>query len=151
MTELTPTVMASGEGRDLVWLAKRVVPWIVLFLLVLRVSAIMADYYGAASQAARLDASKPTLAVKTGAVIGARTPGKAGAKPAAASGAKTVKILAGGVNFREEPNQVSNVVKALPAGATLTLLGSSSGWLKVRDNTGAVGWITASKRFVTVK
>ena len=53
-----------------------------------------------------------------------------------------------GVNMRERPGAAGPVIKSLPAGTVLQVVGADQqmdgmAWKNVRDDTGSTGWIAA--------
>lgn len=47
------------------------------------------------------------------------------------------------LNLRRAPGLASTVVSQLPEGAVLKVMGVTGGWLRVRDDSGAVGYVAA--------
>ena len=60
-------------------------------------------------------------------------------------GTGTVNTQNGNLNLRSEPNKNSNVVNRLAKGTTFKILedDNGSGWLKVEDNDGNIGYVSS--------
>jgi hypothetical protein len=66
------------------------------------------------------------------------------AKPSdakAAAGAGNATVLGAGANVRVSPGKSGRVLFALNGGERVTVLDSSRGWLKIKDDQGRTGWI----------
>lgn len=76
-------------------------------------------------------------------------PSPPGASPPAAAEGERVKVGdtgGSGANMRERPGQTGPVIKTVPDGTVLRIVGPDQqmdgrGWRNVRDDTGAQGWI----------
>lgn len=64
---------------------------------------------------------------------------------------QTVVVLTDGLNFRESPDQDSNVIRGLDEGETLVLVKKSSGWYQVEDDEGTKGWVSGSSEYTKVQ
>lgn len=74
-----------------------------------------------------------------------------GTPPTAAASIGTVTVLVDGLNFRTEPSRDAELIRGLDAGEKLLLLEELEGWLKVKDSTGAVGYVSSSSQYTTVE
>lgn len=61
--------------------------------------------------------------------------------PAAQTTTQVARVNGSSVNIRSGPGTGYNVVTQVGSGATLPILGSSSGWYNVRTGSGSSGWI----------
>ncbi len=155
--QVHPTVVEVGDDADVLRIVRRILPWVLLVLVLLRVIAIVADYRSqtapktssTASSSAAKPAGKPAAKAPKPATSSATPSGTASA-PATSSATPTatVVVLVDGVNFRTAPSNTSSVIEALPKDATLTWLGDQSGWYHVRDAQGREGYITMSTSYV---
>jgi hypothetical protein len=79
------------------------------------------------------------------------SPAPPGGAPAAKPSGEQVKVAESadtGVNMRERPGAAGPVIKSLPAGTVLQVVGADQqmdgmAWKNVRDDTGSTGWIAA--------
>jgi len=72
------------------------------------------------------------------------------APPTAAASIGTVTVLVDGLNFRAEASRDAELIRGLDAGEKLLLLEEQEGWLKVKDSTGAVGYVSSSSQYTQV-
>jgi hypothetical protein len=76
-------------------------------------------------------------------------PGSSASAPASKPAGEQVKVTeAGGVNMRERPGPTGPVIKTVPEGTVLRIVGpdqqmDGKAWRNVRDDTGSTGWIVA--------
>lgn len=71
------------------------------------------------------------------------------AKAAPAGSNMYAVVDASSLNLRKGPNTDGQPIKALPEGYNLTVLSSENGWIKVVDDTGTTGYVSANH--VTLK
>lgn len=154
---LTPSTTVPRSA--ILALAKRIAALAVLLLvLTLTVSALRG--YRAAVRAARsrersVAASATPTAVSNGnspeevkpLAVEPTSPASTEMSPAA----DTAVVVIGGLNFRKSPERGSVIIRPLLLGERLEIVGRSDGWLRVRDTTGLVGWVTSSKRYIRIE
>lgn len=142
----------DGQGAQSAGLLARaarvVVPWVALVVIAVVVWSWLGDYRDARTGAN--DGGEATGTVTpTGTPAGDDTEQTPSAPPTgddqAASG--YVTVLAEGLNLRTEPMTSSTVIKKLGAGERLTLIEEGAGWYRVRDATGAEGWVAAGPSY----
>lgn len=92
---------------------------------------------GSASSAKVVPSVSPDFATMT---VPAKTPPK-----------KVVVVLIEGLNLREQPLAVAKVIRGLSRGEQLHLLATGTGWYKVSDSKGSVGWVTANPLYDEVR
>jgi uncharacterized protein YgiM (DUF1202 family) len=138
---------------------RRIVPVALLVLVLVRAISIVDDYQDRVS--GRDEASQET----TGSVEATEAAG--GAEGAAdeqgsgdeqpdessdesASPTRYVVVKIAGLNFRTAPESDSEVMRTLPEGTRLVLLGQQNGWYQVRDDDDVTGWVSSSSQYVEV-
>ncbi|MFA5843546.1 MAG: SH3 domain-containing protein [Coriobacteriia bacterium] len=153
---LTPSTTVPRSA--VLALAKRVAALAVLLLvLTLTVSALKG--YRSAAKAARSRERSVAASVTPNAVPNGNSPT---AKPPAVEptssastetspAADTAVVVIGGLNFRKAPERGSVIIRPLLLDERLEIVGRSDGWLRVRDTTGLVGWVTSSERYIRVE
>lgn len=62
-----------------------------------------------------------------------------------------VVVVIPGLNFRMEPKSGAEVIRTLPEGTRLVLLGEQNGWYQVRDDDDVTGWVSSSSDYVTLE
>lgn len=62
-----------------------------------------------------------------------------------------VVVVIPGLNFRQEPKSNGQVIRTLPEGTRLVLLGEQNGWFQVRDDDEVTGWVSSSTDYVRVE
>ncbi len=138
---------------------KRVVP-LVLFLLVLtRVNAIWSDYRTATTDVEPSATTQEATSSVEATEASGGTEGSADEQATEGSAEETVTsgqtqvvvVVIPGLNFRSEPKSSSEIMRTLPEGTRLTLLGEQSGWYEVRDEDGVTGWVSASSQYVRLE
>ena len=63
----------------------------------------------------------------------------------------TVSVKVDGLNFREEPEKNSKVIRGLSAGEKLILIERKDGWFYAEDAHGDKGWLYGSEQYSTVE
>lgn len=63
----------------------------------------------------------------------------------------TVTVLVNGLNFRAEPSSDAELIRGLAAETKLDFLGNESGWYKVRDADGKVGYVSSSAQYTRLE
>lgn len=136
---------------------RRVVAVVVLVLVVIRVLTILADYQSARVSEDATGSSETSSSVDatetSGGAEGAADEQNQGAGDAEAdseSGTRYVVVVIPGLNFREEPKSNADVIRTLPEGTRLTLLGEQNGWYQVRDEDGVTGWVSSDAQYVKI-
>jgi uncharacterized protein YgiM (DUF1202 family) len=133
-------------------IARFVVPWIVLFVVVFVLVGVIGEY-----RAARESSSSGSSAsTETSGSIDTTTSEDQIQIPVeptdgAVSGGQTVVVQIEGLNMRTKPTTDSEVIKRLPLGARLTLIGESIGWYQVQDDAGDEGWVAAGGQYTTLE
>jgi hypothetical protein len=56
-------------------------------------------------------------------------------------------VLVNGLNFRKEPSGSAELIDGLAKDVELEYLATESGWFKVRDSEGRVGYVSAQEQF----
>lgn len=60
------------------------------------------------------------------------------------AGVSQVRITGSYVNFRSGPDLSANIIKVLPRGTVLKLLGANADWYQVQLSNGPAGWVSKS-------
>ncbi len=155
-------VTTVDDDADALRIVRRILPWILLVLVLMRVAAILAEFRTNQQTAARSAATVSSPAKGSGKAASppkkptasATAPaGAANASPTASSGGQTtvtatVVVVSDGVNFRAGPDSGSAVIATESKDTTLTWLGDAGSWYHVRDAQGREGYVTSSTRFV---
>jgi len=115
--------------------------WIALGIVAL----IAFNAYGDYRAAVRAQATSGRSSEQSGSVDASGTGGSGEGTGAAAPA--SVQVLAEGLSLREKPQTSGKLIKKLKKGENLALLEKGSGWYKVRDATGAEGWIAAGGQY----
>lgn len=138
--------------------AKAAAGVLVLVYLLVRVIGFMGDYREAVSQ-------EPASGIETTETVEATGTAGQGAEEGSASADESLRTSEGedasessqyvvvkieGLNFRSDASSNSDVIRTLPKGTKLTLLGQRNGWYQVRDEEGVTGWVSASTQYVEV-
>ncbi len=56
-----------------------------------------------------------------------------------------------GVNFRTQPNASSKVIRMLPKGESVTILGQEgSNWYKIKDGNGTTGYVSSNSKYLSL-
>lgn len=63
----------------------------------------------------------------------------------------TVTVVVDGLNFRVAASRDSELIRGLDAGEKLSLLAEESGWLKVKDSAGKIGYVSSSSQYTKVE
>lgn len=63
----------------------------------------------------------------------------------------TVVVLIDGLNFRKEPSREGELIRGLGQDDRLTHLGTEDGWYRVRDESGAEGYVSASPQYTELR
>jgi uncharacterized protein YgiM (DUF1202 family) len=126
--------------QDLNVVARRVGPWVLLFVLLIWVYSLYGQYQ--AGKAA-IEAQNRSSRIATS-TIGAKKP--APSKTSTATAGKKVQILSN-VNLHEQPSGSATVIRVLRTGEKLTLVGQSGAWYKVTDTAGVIGWVSDLARY----
>jgi len=71
-----------------------------------------------------------------------------GEQPAAQG---TVTVLVNGLNFRTQPAGDAELIRGLAEGTRLTLLATESGWYKVQDADGTIGYVSSSAQYTKLE
>jgi hypothetical protein len=158
--EIRQRILADPAFRVVRWTA----PWIALALLFLVLSGMAGDFRRAAAAretsstvdaTATVDATKTAETKPTPAPETKPTPAP---EPAVTpppqttlSSAKVAVALEEGIVLREEPNSGGTVIDRLANRTEMIVLEERTGWLKVKDPLGRVGWIRANESLVSVK
>jgi hypothetical protein len=137
-------------GRPLLTAAKRVVPWVILGVLLIRVFGMYTQYH--TSQAAwDAEQNKPTPSQVASAAAAAASKKPAPPKKAENTdvAANTSKVLVvSDVTLRKDPSTSADAIRDLKTGEQLGLIGQVGPWYKVTDKTsGTVGWVSASDKY----
>jgi uncharacterized protein YgiM (DUF1202 family) len=145
--------MATGPqgvaAQPIVVLAKRALPWLVLAgvaLFAFRYYGVYKDNMvkyqagqGSAGTSSATTASPKPSKTTSGSKIATKTPN--------VPSAPTQVLILKDVNFHKDPNLASDNYRLLKAGERLTLVGQSSGWYRVTDDQGNIGWVMANKTY----
>lgn len=92
----------------------------------------------------------------SGTAEGTKTPdspakeGSDGNTSAAQPSIGTVTVVVDGLNFRVSASRDADLIRGLDAGEKLSLLAEEDGWLKVKDNSGKVGYVSSSTQYTTI-
>lgn len=133
--------------QDLNVVARRVGPWVLLFVLLIWVYSLYGQYQ--AGKAA-IEAQNRSSRIATS-TIGAKKP--APSKTSTATAGKkgvnsTTKVqILSNVNLHEQPSGSGTVIRVLRTGEKLTLVGQSGAWYKVTDTAGVIGWVSDLARY----
>ena len=132
--------MSEAPG-SLSQLARMVLPWIALAVLIAVLWTIASDF-----RRAQLAMSAQTQ----GSTNGAGTVATSAAGVATTGTAYVAKVQEA-VTLRSQPNPSAEVVATAKVGSVLTILVSQEAWLRVKDAAGHVGWIPNEKRYITLQ
>jgi uncharacterized protein YgiM (DUF1202 family) len=113
-----------------------------LGLVVWMVFNAYGDYRAAVSAGSGGRTAESTAGVDT---TGAPTGGEGTGTVGSTTG--VVTVLAEGLNLRDKPTIGSKSIKTLKKGDKLALVEKMTGWYKVRDAAGDVGWIAAGGQY----
>lgn len=137
--------------QDLNVVARRVGPWVLLFVLLIWVYSLYGQYQaGKAAIEAQNRGSR--IATST---IGAKKPAPsktstatAGKKGGTGGINSTTKVqILSNVNLHDQPSGSATVIRVLRTGEKLTLVGQSGAWYKVTDTAGVIGWVSDLARY----
>lgn len=118
-----------GSGM-LTRVARMVVPWVGLIIVVTVVWSLITDYRTATNDGEATMTAEPTQTTSI---------------PA---GQPFVRVLSDGLNLRAEPSTASAVVKVLDSDKKLLFVEERTGWYHVKDvSDGAEGWVAAGGRY----
>ena len=135
---------------------KAIAGGVVLLLLVVTVARWYGDYRISATdkvldqvetppQGEGSEASKPEDETEK------EQPEPSDEKPAETPEAKTVVVMTDGLNFRENPEKGSDVIRGLDKGEKLVLVEKKGDWYHVKDSDGNEGWISASPSYSKIQ
>jgi hypothetical protein len=129
------------EGSyDPVHFARVVLPWAVLAVVVVAIWSVGGDFVVAQRRAAlAAKSSQETSSTATTSTAGVD-----------ATGTVYVAKVQKDVQLLSQPGSTS-VVATAKTGATLTILESRTGWMRVKDSGGHSGWIPSNKGYVTLQ
>jgi uncharacterized protein YgiM (DUF1202 family) len=136
--------------QDLIVVARRVGPWVLLFVLLIWVYSLYGQYQ--AGKAA-FDAQNRSSRIAT-TTVGVKKPAPSKTSTATAGKGGTAGINAitkvqvvSDVNLHDQPSGSATVIRVLKTGEKLTLVGQSGAWYKVTDTAGVIGWVSDSTRY----
>lgn len=110
-------------------IARFIVPWVGLLIVVLVLWSFVNDYRTA------VETGTPTSTVEPTQTAGV------------AEGEPYVKVLSDGLNLRSQPSTTAEVVRVLAADQKLVYIEEGIGWYHVIDADGTEGWVAAGGRY----
>lgn len=147
MTETHEQGMSAPIGSVL----KKVVPWIVLALVMLRVFSWYGTYQtdqeawlSKSNQPKPSEVASASAAAKKKAATSAADSGDKASTPA------SKVVIVSDVTLRKDPASTAEPVRDLSTGEQLTYIGQLGPWYKVKDEDGRTGWVSASERYTKV-
>ncbi len=124
----------------------------VLFVILILVLNWWGDYRDSSAPVTQEETAGSTDATETPA--GETTGGGEDAavdesveQPAEEPSQGTVVVLVNGLNFRSAASGSSELIDGFADGVELDYLGTESGWYKVRDSQGRVGYVSAGEQY----
>lgn len=81
----------------------------------------------------------------------AEAPAEGEAADSEAASKGTVTVLVNGLNFRKEPTSDAELIRGLATDSKLDFLGNESGWYKVRDSDGTIGYVSSSAQYTRLE
>ena len=140
------------------WGAARVVASVAGLLFVTMVAFSYVSNYRSAVDAQGPGASQETTGSVEATEAAGATEGSADEQETGESGDETpesptryVVVVIPGLNFRMEPKSGAEVIRTLPEGTRLVLLGEQNGWYQVRDDDNVTGWVSSSTDYVRLE
>jgi hypothetical protein len=130
------------ESGQVIRIARGVLPWLALFVVVAVLWSIGTGFV-AAQRAANLAAQASAAASSTSSV--------AATSSVIATGTAYVAKVQNEVALMARADARSEKVATAKVGATLTVLEAQTAWLRVKDSAGHIGWIPNDIHYVTLQ
>ncbi|PKQ21304.1 MAG: hypothetical protein CVT66_00450 [Actinobacteria bacterium HGW-Actinobacteria-6] len=139
--------MPAGQNQNavLLGLGRRFGAWLLLIVVGWIALGIYGDYRADVTRQKDKPAASSEATSSAEATDSATSGEEGGAAEEVVK--KTVIVVAEGLNFRENPDTGSKVIKKLKRGTSLDLLETRSGWYRVMDADGDEGWIASGTQY----